>query len=258
MGTKQEWEKAEIERSDQEALHTPAARLIADEQNVARYLDPPLETVYPLEYAYALIGDVRGRVVLDFGCGSGGNSLLLARRGAKVIGLDISHSLVTLARRRLETNGLAGRGRFIVGSAHDVPLLDGSVDLVLGVAVLHHLDLNAASREIHRVLKPDGRAIFQEPVRDSRVVRYIRRCIPYQAPDVSPFERPLTTPELTRFGARFRSMRCRPFTLPFVSVMKVGPWKKYVHAAYRIDGVLLNRFPWLSPLGSIRVMALTK
>ena len=69
--TRQGWERAEIVRSDVEARLTPASNLIADEVQVARYLTPALDTVYPLEYAYALLDHVRGRTVLDFGCGSG-------------------------------------------------------------------------------------------------------------------------------------------------------------------------------------------
>src|ERR1044071_2420373 len=48
-----EWEQAEIHRSEFEAAHTPAERLIASEPNVARYMNPPRDTAYPLEYAFA-------------------------------------------------------------------------------------------------------------------------------------------------------------------------------------------------------------
>jgi ubiquinone/menaquinone biosynthesis C-methylase UbiE len=254
-----EWERAEIARSTFEARHTPAARLVVDDADVVRYLAPPAQTVYPLEYAYSLLGDVRGRVVVDFGCGSGENSLLLARRGATVIGVDISESLIELARRRLEVNGVAGQVQFVVGSAHDLPLLEGSVDVVLWIAILHHLDLDAASREVHRILKPGGRAIFKEPVRDSKIVRAVRRCIPYRAPDISPFERPLTTPEVKRFSARFRSSKIRAFSLPFVNLIRaIGPLKSYVRAACRLDGAALARVPALASFSTIRVFELTK
>src|SRR4051812_13786163 len=79
-----EWECAEVERSRQEALRR-SAMAATDERRAARYLPPPLDSAYPLEYAFALLGDIRGRTVLDFGCGTGENSLLLARRGARVI-----------------------------------------------------------------------------------------------------------------------------------------------------------------------------
>ena len=175
IANKQVWERAEIERSAFEALHTPDTRLKSSAANLNRYVNPPLETVFPLEFAFALLGDVRGRRVLDFGCGSGENTLLLARRGARPVGVDISESLIRLARRRLAVNGLGGSAEFVVASAHELPLASESVDVVLGIAILHHVDLDAASAELHRVLKPGGRAIFQEPVRDSRVMRAMRQ-----------------------------------------------------------------------------------
>jgi SAM-dependent methyltransferase len=259
-GNHGEWERAEIARSDQEALHTPPRQLAADESQVARYMAPPLETVFPLEYAYALLGNVAGLTVLDLGCGSGENSLLLARRGAQVVGVDISESLLALARRRLALNGCGDAAvQFVPASAHRLPIPDASVDVVLGIAILHHLDLDVTSREVFRVLRPGGRAIFKEPVRDSWLVRTVRSLIPYRAPDVSPFERPLTTPELKQFGAPFRFTHLRSFMLPFVSAVQVAPVvRRWTKAAYRVDGWLLKRLPFLSRFSSITVFELTK
>ena len=258
IALKQAWEAAEIQRSGTEARLTPDSGLVATEE-LRRYLNPPLNTAFPLEYAYALLGDARGRTVLDFGCGSGENSLLLARRGANVVGVDISESLIGLARRRLRLNGIGGRAKFVVGSAHDLPLQSESVDIVFGIAILHHLDLAASAREIHRVLKRGGRAIFQEPVRDSRLFRAVRKCIPYRGPDVSPFERPLTTPELIAFGQDFISHTGRAFALPFVNAAQtIRPLLRYVDAAYKCDQKVLARLPALAPFAGIRVVQLTK
>ena len=256
---KQRWEAAEIQRSAVEAELTPYRRLVAKEANIRRYMQPSRDTAYPLEYAYALLGDVHGLTVVDFGCGSGENSLLLALRGASVIGVDISMSLINLARRRLELNGMSGRAEFTVASAHDLPLKDNSVDIVFGIAILHHLDLDVTSREVHRILKPQGRAIFQEPLRDSKLIRAVRGCIPYQAPDVSPYERPLTTPELERFSRRFSFCSMRPFSLPFVNAAQtLPPLKRYLHTAYRYDRRLLQWKPGLKRFAGLRVLELTK
>jgi SAM-dependent methyltransferase len=254
------WERAEIARSDQEAQHTPSGRLAGDETQIARYMAPPLDSVFPLEYAYALLGNVAGRCVLDLGCGSGENSLLLARRGASVIGVDISESLLALARQRLAVNGCAGAPvHFLPASAHRLPIPDASVDVVLGIAILHHLDLDATSREVFRVLRPGGRAIFEEPVRDSWLLRAVRKLIPYRAPDVSPFERPLTTAELQRFAARFRLTNRRSFRLPFVSLVQVAPrLRRWIDAACRLDGRLLARFPSLARWSAVTVFEITR
>ena len=210
----QQWERAEIARSSVEATLTADQALRVSEQTFARYASPPRDTPYPLEYAYHQLGDVAGQRIVDFGCGSGANSVLLANRGAHVWGIDISEDLLRLAKRRLAVSGREGGATFIAGSAHDMPFPDNSIDVVFGIAILHHLDLDLVSREVRRVLKPGGRAIFQEPVRNSPVVRFVRSLIPYRAPDISPYERPLTDAELdglrpdSRSGRSARS-RCR-------------------------------------------------
>jgi len=254
------WERAEIERSDHEARHTPPQQLAADERQVARYMAPSLDSPFPLEYAYALLGDIAGRTVLDLGCGSGENSLLLARRGADVIGVDISESLLALAAQRLAVNGSAGaQVQFVPASAHRLPIPDASVDVVLGIAILHHLDLDSTSKEVFRALRPGGRAIFMEPVRDSRLFRAVRKLIPYRAPDVSPFERPLTMLEVKRFSAPFRLMNLRRFRLPFVSAIHITPaLRGWIHAAYRLDHWLLRYFFFLRPFSSVTVFEIVK
>ena len=154
------WENAEVERSAREASDTRLERLHVAPRDIARYLNPPADTCFPLEYSYYLLDAVRGKVVLDYGCGSGGNTVLLANRGARVLSMDLSESLIRLAQNRLKINSIAGNVRFLTGSAHNIPLQDESVDVVFGIAILHHLDLALASPEVHRVLRTYGRAIF--------------------------------------------------------------------------------------------------
>src|SRR5258706_9195569 len=95
---------AEVKRSASEA--SKVALLPFDPTQIERYMDPPASSVYPLEYAFHLLGDVRGKVVLDLGCGSGESTVPLAKRGARVIGMDISPDLIELAKRRVQIAGV--------------------------------------------------------------------------------------------------------------------------------------------------------
>jgi ubiquinone/menaquinone biosynthesis C-methylase UbiE len=258
-GDLREWERAEIERSGIEANLTPQDELLADEANVARYLTPPETTPYPLEYAFHLLGDIRGKTVVDLGCGSGINSLLLARRGAKVIGVDISESLLRMALKRATVNQLEST-HFVASSAHDLSLKEESADVVLGIAILHHLDLRLIADETWRLLKMGGRAIFQEPIRNSPVLRVLRRAVPYRAPDVSPFERPLLDEEIAAFASRFSGWRrSRVFCLPFVNVASIiGVSRPHLHRLYQYDARLLQKLPRLAKYGTVRVIEVTK
>ncbi len=118
--------------------------------------------------ALDLLGEVRGRDILDLGCGEGHVSRRLARAGANVIGVDPTARLLQLAEdaERRQPLGI----RYRPGSAeHLAGLPDGSVDAVCAVLVLHHTDpLQAALAEAHRVLRRGGTlvAIIPHPVLD--------------------------------------------------------------------------------------------
>jgi SAM-dependent methyltransferase len=255
----EEREREEIERSASDAAKANQRDLRM--HDVARYMSPSSDTVYPREYCYALLGDVRRKRVLDLGCGEGLDCVALAMRGATVVGCDISPDLIAVARRRVAINCSEEEARRVdlrVGSAYALPIDAESVDIVVGVAILHHLDLVAAAREVRRVLHPGGRAIFIEPVRNSTLVRLVRRTIPYTTPDVSPGERPLTDAELGVFAesAGFTTVRSKAFMLPTSNLLSVIPWlgEKTLHARHRWDAVLLRRFGSLRYYASLRVL----
>jgi SAM-dependent methyltransferase len=104
---------------------------------------------------------------LELGCGTGFFLLNLMQGGVIEKGsvTDLSPGMVEVATRNAANLGLDVAGR--VADAETIPVPDASVDLVVGHAVLHHIpDLDAAFREILRVLRPGGRFVFAgEPTR---------------------------------------------------------------------------------------------
>lgn len=258
--TLDQWERAEKARSAYDAAQIYDRDALASPRNVARYFTPPSDTVHPLEYAFHLLGDVRGKTILEYGCGDGSNTVLLAHRGAHVISLDLSPELIGVARARLRVHGIDSGTSFIVGSAHHVPLPDDSVDVVFGIAILHHLDLALSAGEVKRILKKGGIAIFQEPVRNSWLLRAVRHLIPYRSPDVSPYERPLSDKELRRFAADYASYLSKPFTLPTSALLSFLPVIKHYAAGKSLqwDAALLRTFPLLGHYSSVKVLKLTK
>lgn len=248
-------ERVEKARSALAAAHLNGHLLVSETQ-VARYLAASADAVHPLDYAFHLLGDVKGKTVLEYGCGDGLNTVVLCRRGANVIGLDISPELLAVAKERLIANQCDGT--FILGSAHALPLPDESVDVVFGIAILHHLDLEMASREVQRVLKKRGKGIFQEPLRNSKFLAMVRRLFPPRA-DVSPLERPLTDQEMRNFAGTCR-YEAQTFHLILSRLATLVPTieSRLLKICERLDRNLLRLFPSLAYYGSIKVFEITK
>ena len=114
----------------------------------------------------AHFADAKDLAVLEVGCGLGTDGAQFAKAGAKYTGIDLTDAAVELAKRRFELFDLPGT--FRVADAERLDFPDNSFDLVYSHGVLHHTpDTAAAVREIHRVLRPGGRAVVMLYHRDS-------------------------------------------------------------------------------------------
>ena len=133
--------------------------------------------------------NVAGQVVLDYGCGRGESSLKYLTKGATVKGIDISPTYVSDARTKANEAGFSPeRYEFLVMDAHQLAFDSESFDLVIGEGILHHLEAHIALSEIHRVLRPGGRAVFQEPLADNPLLKLFRLLTPRaRTEDEAPF-----------------------------------------------------------------------
>ena len=104
--------------------------------------------------------------VLEVGCGLGTDGAQFAKAGAKYTGIDLTDAAVELAKRRFELFNLPGT--FRVADAERLLFANNSFDIVYSHGVLHHTpDTATAVREIHRVLRPGGKAVVMLYHRDS-------------------------------------------------------------------------------------------
>ncbi len=118
-----------------------------------------------------MLGDVNGKRILDLACGQGELAQMLARRGARVLGVDASPSLIESARTRAGEHA-----RFMVGDVRTLEALDiGPVDAGVCVLALMNIDrIDAVLRGVGALLRPGGRFVcvilhpaFRQPGRTS-------------------------------------------------------------------------------------------
>jgi demethylmenaquinone methyltransferase/2-methoxy-6-polyprenyl-1,4-benzoquinol methylase len=103
-------------------------------------------------------GDAAGIVALDLATGTGDIAFALARRGARVVGLDLTMRMIVLARAKRSRNG--ANPSFLVGDMLALPFPERAFDVVTtGYGLRNVPDLTAAIDEIRRVLKPGGRVL---------------------------------------------------------------------------------------------------
>lgn len=135
----------------------------------------------PIKYQRSKVVPLAEGVVLEVGIGSGLNIPYYdSTKISAIIGLDPSEELNNMARKVAADNGL--EVDFILGSAEAIPLPDNHVDSVLVTYTLCTIpDALSASKEMRRVLKPDGKMIFCEHglAPDAGVAKWQARIDPY-------------------------------------------------------------------------------
>ena len=128
--------------------------------------DLGLRRLFDLSSVLLMLECRPGDRVLDLGAGSGFSSEMLARFGYDVVAIDPDLQALTYNRQRpsYDPSRIDGDVRVVGSLAEDLPFADAAFDGMVGLNVLHHVpDLDRATTEFARVLKPGARAVFCEP-----------------------------------------------------------------------------------------------
>lgn len=212
-------------------------------------------------YAYAidLMGDLRGRKVLDCGCGGGHTSVMLAKHGAEVTAVDLSADVLVKARRLAEVNGV--EIDFRQSSLEELDLPEESFDVIFGSLILHHVDVNKAGAHFRRILKPGGKIVFVENSARSPFLMFARNHIvgrfgvPKYGDDE---EHPFRRSDIAALGASFKGvpkvhypqlLLLRLIDI-YVSHKRVAP----ITWLLKFADETLGRFRWMRQYGYLQIV----
>jgi SAM-dependent methyltransferase len=169
-------------------------------------LRPADENWWRVVELVARVGELRGRRVLDVGCGTGRWAAALVERfGCQVTGIDVSPEMLEVARERVP-DGVD----LCLAAAERLPFAGGSFERVLMTLVVHHVERGSAFAEAHRVLGRDGKLIILTFDPEHFAGHYLNRYFPsFLSVDTQRFLPATKLAEGLR-AAGFADIRVRP------------------------------------------------
>lgn len=203
------------------------------------------------------LGDLRGKRVLEIGCGLGEVSALLARSGAIVTAFDISYMSVYVAVQRAELMGVSDSIHFCAAAGEAFPFASDSFDVIVGKGVLHHLHAPSSQPELYRVLKPGGKAAFSEPLGTNPLLTFAREYVPYRNKHPRGADHPLKYRDIRSWTRDFSEVSVREVQL-FAMLERVIARGVALPALRKLDRALLERAALLRPLCRYVVLLMQK
>lgn len=250
-------EKTEAEFFDREYGAFTGGSLKINQTMINKYLYPRSKPIDWREWSAVLMGDLHNKAVLDYGCGSGEETIYFAKLGAKVHAIDISPTGVKIALERAKKHGLEHRVLAKVMDAMKMEFASETFDVIHGIGILHHLNIEEAIGEVHRVLKHGGKAIFLEPVNNSALMIKLKSIMPIKKMEVTEFEKQLVITDIELIGKKFSECRYWNFFL-FARFRKLIRNQRIVDYLKRIDCFLFTYFKFFRQYGSGVVIELIK
>lgn len=182
--------------------------------------------------------------ILSIGCGTGSFETFLARNNNRITAIDISPESIKKLEQTLHDEGVSNVQTKLM-DAENLDFEDKTFDLIYGIAILHHLDLQNAIPEFKRVLKDNGRLLFIEPPANNYLVNRYRNSTPHMR---SKFEHPLTDKDI-RFIQNYFKTNISGFNM-LITVMPSfvrhsKNFKFFRNVLSSTDKFLMNLFPSL-------------
>jgi ubiquinone/menaquinone biosynthesis C-methylase UbiE len=196
------------------------------------------------------VPDLKGKRILDIGCGNGQYAVLFAMLGATVEAFDLSPVGVERGRRFAAANGVADRCHFSVGNASAMPYADGSFDILVMHEVLHHaVKYPMVAEECARVLDENGFLVCAESLRGNFALDIARKIT--MRGEEAKGDVILELSHLQDFSRSFSSYSVELMSLLFMAKRVVeryvdrAPVRALLKTLKVTDDVLLRVFPGL-------------
>jgi len=200
--------------------------------------------------------DIGKKTVLDYCCGNGEIGNEMAQKGAgKVYGIDISEVAVKNATQLSQRNGLSDLCTFQVMDAEHTTFDDSYFDLIHEYGALHHLDLDAAFKELARTLKPEGKVVCTEALRHNPFIHYYRGRTPHLRTKWE-YEHILGVPEIMSGSKYFGEINVRFF---HIAALAAVPFRKssfflpFLSLLESFDRIF-QRIPYLQKMAWVAVI----
>ena len=203
-----------------------------------------------------LYSDIKGVTALDYCCGNGEIGSEMALKGAhEVKGIDLSPVAIKNAEKLAIKNSVHDKCRFSVDDAENTKYKDNTFDVIHEYGALHHLELEAAFKELARILKSGGKVVCTEALRHNPLIHNYRKKTPVLRTKWE-VEHILGIPEILLGRKYFRDVKIRFFhlaALVAVPFRKTVLFRPLLFIFELIDSILL-RIPYLQRLAWIAVI----